>query len=123
MPEHDPFPLTCKHCGAQEEGRYIAEARREMAQNQACHNCNFWLEKVRWREQGNSKAVVTETFKHYLIGSESVDASDCGFRGFGGRKFTVLFNDGRRVDTRNLWHQGTVPERFRDRLTPNAEVL
>lgn len=118
-PKSAPFPLTCEHCGGREEGRYMKECRDEMARNRACFNCNFWLEKVRWRESGDPTAVVTKDYRHYRIGVESGTPA---FRGFGGHKFTVRFHDGREVETTNLWHQGTVPERFRHRLTPNAEL-
>ncbi len=45
-----------------------------------------------------------------------------GFRGFGGREFRIRFYDGRTdVVTRNLWHQGIIPEHYRALLPDNAE--
>lgn len=122
LPEEDQrFPLRCGYCNKYESGRYAREARDEMSENQACFNCNFWLEKIRWREREDPRAVVTSTFKHYRIGPD-MSPNDRSFGGFGGRRFVVTFHDGREVTTTNLWHQGTVPEHFRDRLQPNAEL-
>lgn len=43
--------------------------------------------------------------------------------GFGGGKWVVRFHDGREVVTHNLWHVGTIPPPFRDRLPDNAEFV
>ncbi|MEV8636430.1 hypothetical protein AB0395_32735 [Streptosporangium sp. NPDC051023] len=54
--------------------------------------------------------------EHYLIG----DGAD-SFRGFGGRRHDIEFFDGRTVTTRDLWHQGTVPPKWRERYPDNAK--
>jgi hypothetical protein len=43
--------------------------------------------------------------------------------GYGGAKHVIRFHDGREVTTRNLWHCGTVPPVFRDRLPDNASFV
>ena len=45
------------------------------------------------------------------------------FKGFGGREFKILFDDGRKVVSQNLWHQGNIPESHRKRLPNNAKFL
>ncbi|WP_433235329.1 DUF6197 family protein [Streptosporangium sp. CA-135522] len=64
------------------------------------------------------KRVVVEG-EHYLI----VDETCSGFRGFGGRRFDIEFFDGRTATTWNLWHQGTIPARWRDRYPDNARFV
>ncbi len=44
------------------------------------------------------------------------------FRGHGGRKFYVHFNDGRVVETENLWTNGSIPEEFKSEL-PDTAIL
>lgn len=41
----------------------------------------------------------------------------------GGRKFHIQMHDGQVIETTELWHQGTIPEHFRERLPDNANFL
>ncbi|CAO0836086.1 putative protein OS=Streptomyces microflavus OX=1919 GN=Smic_80960 PE=4 SV=1 [Streptomyces microflavus] len=43
-----------------------------------------------------------------------------GNGGFGGRRFDIEFFDGRRVTTHDLWSQGTIPPKHRERYQDNA---
>jgi hypothetical protein len=79
-----------------------------------CFDCYFWGEKVPFV---NNPSSVRVEGTHYWIGEETADQM---FRGFAGRKFHVLFNDGREVITTNLWCQGDIPERWRKELPDNA---
>lgn len=80
-----------------------------------CFTCNFWAEKI---EAVNDPRSVRIDGGHYWIGDEDPTNR---FRGFGGRRFNIKFHDGREVQTTNLWHQGQIPEHFRDILPDNAE--
>jgi hypothetical protein len=82
-----------------------------------CFTCNFWEEKVQYVNDPNSVRVDGT---HYFIGAENEPAV---FRGFGGRRFHVRFNDGREVITTNLWCQGTIAEEFRSKLPDNATFI
>ena len=42
--------------------------------------------------------------------------------GHSGREFVINFKDGRTVTTDNLWYNGIVTDRFRDRLPNNATI-
>lgn len=48
---------------------------------------------------------------------------DTDLKGHGGSLFRIRMHDGTLIDSRNLWCQGPIPERFRDRLYDNAEFL
>lgn len=63
---------------------------------------------------------VIDGVKYYISTRES-DAA--GFEGFGGRKFTICFNDGTEITTRNLWHNGEVPDEWRDKLPDTAKFV
>ena len=41
--------------------------------------------------------------------------------GFAGRKFRIRFNDGRELDTNNLWHDGRIPKEMN--TADNAEII
>lgn len=53
----------------------------------------------------------------YFIGNENSKSS---FRGYDGQPFYITFDDGTMIRTTNLWHNGTVPETYKDRLPDNA---
>ncbi|MFB7823855.1 hypothetical protein [Streptomyces hydrogenans] len=54
--------------------------------------------------------------QHYVIGSGSGG-------GFGGRRFDIEFFDGRKVTTYDLWSQGTIPPKHRERYPDNARFI
>lgn len=81
-----------------------------------CFNIDYWNDKI---ENFNSQNVVIDG-KMYKIGSEN---GSYGFKGFGGTKIKIKFNDGRVIETTSLWHNGTIPESHRDKLPDNAVFL
>jgi hypothetical protein len=83
----------------------------------ACFRCRFWEEKENIGKGRHRLRVVRIQGEHYMIAEDNPSAA---FQGCGGRKFTILFYDGRRVETKNLWCQGTIPHHFRSRLPDNA---
>lgn len=116
--------FECKECGkSEDETRWYPETGLRLLKGKLCHNCDFWTEKIALMNDPNHapKLVRTYDFKHNWIGDENENVSP-NSRGFGGRKFKIRFDDGREVTTTNLWHQGTIPLHFRDRLLPNAKI-
>jgi hypothetical protein len=82
------------------------------------HTREFWAEK-RDPDIRDSLRTVRVNGTHFRIGPEDKDAR--GMRGFGGAKFIIMFHDGRRVVSTNLWCQGTIPKPLRGELPDNAE--
>lgn len=76
---------------------------------------NFWDEKLYWAANGDPNAVRADGH-HYYISKDDPG----GFQGFGGREWKILFLDGRKVVSRNLWSQGEIPPAMRDKLPDNA---
>lgn len=112
-------PFNCAVCGDREHANYIDEVRDRLVKNEQCFTCDFWMEKIRWRTEKRSDCFVINGV-HYKVGEE-LSPSVIALRGFGGSRFVIIANDdGRRIETRNLWCQGKVPDRFRDVLTDNA---
>lgn len=97
---------TCVKCGKQ--------CGDEAERRKMCFNCNFWTDLALHRTASN---MVRIDGTHYMIGTEEGPAS-C--KGFNGKRFKIKFDDGRVVETTNLWHQGVIPQLFRDLLPNNA---
>lgn len=75
-----------------------------------------------WSKQASdrSDAVVIDGVHYRIRPDRPNPGPGCGY---GGRKFTIRFHDGREVRTRNLWYQGPIPPAWRDRLPDNAEFV
>lgn len=43
--------------------------------------------------------------------------------GFDGQRHTIIFNDGRKVVTNNLWLNGDVPSEYKEVLKDNAKFV
>jgi len=83
-----------------------------------CRSCRYWISVI--RESLNGERVIVDGQHYTIVG----DGDGAVGRGFGGRKFVIeFFEDGRRVETENLWTQGLIPERFREALPDNAKFV
>ena len=108
--------FTCKVCGSLEDStRWING--NTLVKKQLCQTCNFWDEIVPSYNKGQH--FVDQNNGCYFIGNEN---SKDYFRGFGGAKTTITFNDGRIVKSTNLWFRGDVPQHFRSLLPINAKL-
>ena len=107
-----PF-ITCIECGRAEHGEWANKA--DIEARQLCFNCLFWHEKIGIADEPR---IVRINGNHYAIGDERKGGGK--FSGFGGLEFSIRFNDGREITTHNLWGQGSIPRRFRERLPDNA---
>jgi len=108
----------CIECRAPVLPEYMEPIKSEMIAQQVCFSCHFWRKRV--AEFSDATAIVDG--QHYRIAPDRPRANG-GFLGFGGSRFEIAFTDGRRVVTRNLWTQGTVPPHFRERLPDNARFV
>jgi len=80
-----------------------------------CFECNLWAKRLKEVNPVHKVAIIDGTY--YFIGDE--DSTDF-FRGFGGARFQIEFNDGHRVVTTNLWCGGEISPAWRDKLPNNA---
>ncbi len=105
---------VCESCGS--DFSRTCEAEAYIGNN--CFDCSFWLKKIAISAEDKARRVIVDG-QHYRLGLNNTGA----FKGFGGRQFTILFHDGRIIETSNLWHQGTVSEQFREMLPDNAVFI
>lgn len=108
--------ITCLECGKKEKLRWDEKMKDKLIKRQLCFDCYFWIKYV---DKVDHPYCVRVDGSHYYIGIEHPGHS--AFQGFGGKKFIIKFNDGRKIVSTNLWHQGEIPSRFRDRLPDNAK--
>jgi hypothetical protein len=110
--------MNCTNCGKLQEQGYKSSIGQIMTAKGLCFRCAFWTERIEL-DQDNPDAVVANG-KHYIIGDEH--PSYKGARGYGGEHFRIFFQDGRVVDSTNLWMQGEIPESFRPLMPDNARL-
>ena len=108
----------CKVCGEEIHQRYYKDTQDAMNEHQMCFNCNFWREKIEQDAQQPPHKVAIIDGTHYYIDDENIVSE---FRGFGGAKFNIIFNDGTKITTTNLWCQGDIPEKWRPYFPDNAK--
>ena len=112
--------ICCKCGEVVDTSEYWEDVASEMEERHLCHSCNFWQNHIENDATVNKDVFVIADGKHYIIGDEN---STDYFRGFGGAKVTIKFKNGRVVKSSNLWFQGNIPERFRNEMPDNAEIV
>jgi hypothetical protein len=112
--------VTCKECGKHEDGTWNPEHTQKLRERSLCFTCDYWQDyvDVAAHPVDGKRCVRTPDGIHQTIGDENASGS----RGHGGRRFVIVFDDGRRVESTNVWWQGPIPEHFRARLPPNATI-
>lgn len=119
MSKLETAAYICAECGNEvEEIVGDGDLSVMMAAHNLCFLCAFWAEKVAIRDRED---VVRANGEHYII-TPTRPGMKAKHKAFRGERFTVHFADGRRVETDNLWHQGSIPAHFRDRLGDNATL-
>lgn len=104
--------MKCVTCGKEIEKSSYSN---KVLCSSKCFHIDFWNDLIPKKEDPKSVRIDGE---HYWLGNNTDR-----WRGFGGREFKIKFHDGRIVETTNLWHNGTIPESFRDKLPDNAEFI
>lgn len=108
--------VGCQHRGEPGAAFTILEqVCDECTQRELKSQDDYWNKLV---EQKDNERYVRVDGHHYAISPDN--SSPNTMRGFGGRRFNILFKDGRKVVSHNLWAQGSIPLRFRERLPDNA---
>lgn len=119
----------CSHCGSDDKHNNDIEHYRDSSERRAmvahgyCWSCAFWCVK---RDIYDNRNVVVEMKAGvrdlYRIGPETND--ERVFRGFGGALFRIrMLADDTVVESRNLWHNGEIPETWRRHFPVTAEFL
>ena len=113
--------FICKICGKEENTERWTNGK-ELETHQMCQTCNHWREQheLDKTERGEYGYAIFNGV-HYVL-KPHIDAEV--FRGFGGRKFTVMFNDGHETICDNMWCQGDIPEGYwREQMPDNVVYM
>jgi hypothetical protein len=111
--------ITCHECGEDHDtARWAASVAEVLRAMRECFHCHYWLDRIRKIAAGETR-FVTIAGVGYAVGAED----ERGFRGFDGARFRIRTANGRDITTTNLWCQGAIPPRFRERLPDNAEFI
>lgn len=112
--------MNCRFCEAPISFGFFND--EELKRLELCFSCCFWWEKVEWRADNDTHKghrVARIKNNHYVIYPDT----PAGPQGFGGHEHVIRFHDGTEITTRNLWHQGEIPKRFREHLPNNADFV
>jgi len=102
----------CRTCGCLTgDGWHQLDGLR-LRSEQSCHECDFWRRVVAQRAASPGIFAVVKGCV-YQVGPEPAPGSERSGLGHGGRRFEIVWRDGRRVVTTNLWHRGQVSPAFR----------
>jgi len=106
--------FKCEICGqAFEKRQFIESSKFKDTCGSECFHIKFWQD------------MVAEKDEHIFIKGESyyIGSDTYPFKGCSGRQFKIKMNDGRIIETDNLWCQGKIPENFKSQLSDNAEFI
>jgi hypothetical protein len=108
--------MHCSTCSKPISLAYNQLTKQQLIDRKLCFTCNFWHNLQ--TEVSDEDRIVIDNH-HYV----ALESSPDGIRGFGGRLFIIEKQDGTIIRTINLWHQGEIPEQYRDRFPNNARFV
>ena len=113
-----PERVTCTVCGDEDTLTFSGKIGARMRERSECFQCAFWL-MLAEQDKTEPENVAIIGGCHYIIAPDRTD-SRASLAGMGGARCRIVFDDGRDRITHNLWHQGSIPERFRELFPDNA---
>lgn len=108
--------IICPVCG-EKAGQFMSDIPM-IKEKGMCFSCDLWSKRAKELPTlpKYQTAIIDNTW--YTIGNENSQSS---FRGFGGARFQIEFNDGHRVVSTNLWCGGDIPEYWKNKIQNNAK--
>lgn len=81
-----------------------------------CHDTEYWQKAL------DDTAIIIKGHCFHDRGAYNPEAGNRPLvPGFRGREFKIRFNDGRELNTNNLWHDGRIPKELN--TADNAEII
>lgn len=109
----------CYICGRPISGLYYKDFNNlYICNNEDCFNTYFWDDLTNRLSTDKFHEYAIINHKVYLIGSESDDP-----KGFGGKYYSIQFNDGTIRNTTSLWFKGNLPSNLEKDFQDNAIFL
>lgn len=112
--------IHCKICNKEEYPENWTNGD-SMIEHQLCFDCEFWRmqHQLDVEQRGEHNWAVIDGH-HYVI---EPDNPNSYFQGFGGAEFQIQWDDSTIKTTKNLWHQGEIPEKWKDTFPNNAKFV
>ena len=114
--------IICKYCGQVEDtDHWIPETKEALERDECCFTCHHWKEQneLDQTERGEYGDAIIEGTHYVLCPHTDTEI----FKGHGGRKFAIKFNDGYEAVCDNLWCQGYIPDGHWRELMPDNAVF
>lgn len=113
--------LRCKTCG-----KFYSMTHTTRKDDGMCFTCSFWTD--RWGRHETQKDKQHPEAISFIVNGGAYIAyhtpGDTRGMGFGGSLFIFeRLDTGERIESRDVWHQGTVPNNFRKQLPDNAKIV
>ena len=112
--------MNCRECNTEPAKPHWEKG--QLVESGLCFSCRFWEEQIAQDAELLADPApiwipcVIEGSHYMFEPGIFTDTRNCGM---GGAPYLITV-DGREYKTNNLWHQGKIPDRFRDRLPDNA---
>lgn len=108
--------FECKCCNKQvteSDLKYYPDVNAKLVKARACYVCSFWLDIL---ERDILITFVDDKDNVFSIGSPNPKS----VKGFDGRTFEIELDDGRTIESDNVWHRGRVPAWFKHRFNKGS---
>jgi hypothetical protein len=105
----------CRICGDYVSAHFIEPLNSELIKENICFECHHWsrIEKT----LSDKRRFIIDNNSYW----QENDNPNAAFQGHGGSLFRIKrFDSDDIIPTRNLWHQGEIPEHWRERIPNNA---
>ena len=109
--------MKCEICG--KEIDHSINFRVSLCSSE-CFTDWFWLQECRAQESDPNEYAIIDGESYHFNRKNPVVKGGYDFLGFGGQRFKIRYNNGATYTTNNLWCQGEIPDKYRDRLKDNA---
>jgi hypothetical protein len=124
--EDGPIDCTCQYKSGNEDGSStVFQITATLVDGQIVVKTEESIDHADWfwgpggvRDGDDPQRRVVVDGTHYYLGDDRKQPGE--FKGFAGRRWEIEFFDGRRIGTNDLWYQGVVPPKWRERYPDNA---
>lgn len=96
--------------------------RSIMERDGVCYSCAFWI-RLYEKNKNNPNWLIIDG-ESWIANPfvPNTNNKTRRFMGMGGRMMEAISNDGRKIISNDWWHQGKIPEEFKD-LNPELESI
>lgn len=112
--------LKCTECGGFIKTKgWIPKVGENLKEKGLCHTCNHYQEAIETIH--DPRRVIVDGRLYWRKDWNSTAPSHC--LGYGGAVHQIKMHSGESYKTNDLWYNGEIPQRFRDRLKDNAVFI